>query len=83
MEVWGIQSHGAANTLYEILTMKADDQVGRYKLDEYLREPQTHKPAEGPSKWFSESSRKSVPVPESFRVLMSELRALGINVPTK
>lgn len=65
MEVWGLESHRAAHTLQEMLTIKSDDMVGRAKAFEAIV-----KGTEIP-----EST-----VPESFKVLVRELNALGISV---
>jgi len=65
MEVWGLESHRAAYTLQEMLTIKSDDIVGRARAFEAIV-----KGTEIP-----EST-----VPESFKVLVRELNALGIAV---
>ncbi len=83
MEVWGIQSHGAANTLYELMTMKSDDQQGRHRLDMYLEDPLSIKTNVEGGKWFGDAEQREAPVPEAFRVLLAEMRALCLNVPTK
>lgn len=65
MEVWALEAYGAAYTLQEILTIKSDDTVGRVKAYEAI------------------VKGESVPkagVPESFRVLIKELQALGMEV---
>jgi DNA-directed RNA polymerase subunit beta len=65
MEVWAIEAYGAAHTLQEFLTVKSDDVQGRTKMYEaIIRGEVTSEPG----------------VPESFRVLVRELQALGLNV---
>lgn len=65
MEVWALESHKAAHTLQEMLTIKSDDVVGRSKAFEAIV-----KGTEIPS-----SS-----VPESFNVLVKELQSLGLQI---
>ncbi len=65
MEVWALEAYGAAYTLQEILTVKSDDVIGRVKTFEAIVKG-LNIPA--PS------------VPESFKVLVRELQALGLNV---
>lgn len=65
MEVWALESHRAAHTLQEMLTIKSDDVVGRSKAFEAIV-----KGVEIP-----EST-----VPESFKVLLKELNSLGLDV---
>ncbi|MDE1548562.1 DNA-directed RNA polymerase subunit beta [Jeotgalibaca caeni] len=65
MEVWALESYGAAYTLQEILTYKSDDVVGRVKTYEAIVKGETI-PKPG--------------VPESFRVLVKELQALGLDM---
>ncbi len=65
MEVWALEAYGAAYTLQEILTYKSDDVVGRVKTYEAIVKGQ-------------QISRPGVP--ESFRVLVKELQALGLNM---
>ena len=65
MEVWALYAYGAAHTLQEILTVKSDDVVGRVKVYESIIKGQ-------------EINRAGVP--ESFRVLMKEFQALGLDV---
>ncbi len=65
MEVWALEAYGAAYTLQEILTVKSDDTVGRRKAYEAIIKGQNI-PTPG--------------VPESFRVLVQELRSLGLDV---
>ncbi|MDR1334885.1 MAG: DNA-directed RNA polymerase subunit beta [Holosporaceae bacterium] len=64
MEVWALQAYGAAYTLQEILTVKSDDVTGRTKAYESI----------------VKGDENIVPgIPESFNVLMKELRGLGLN----
>lgn len=65
MEVWALYAYGAAHVLQEILTIKSDDVVGRVKVYEALVKGKTIKGAG---------------MPESFRVLIKEFQALGLNV---
>lgn len=65
MEVWALEAYGAAYTLQEILTYKSDDVVGRVKTYEAIVKGD---PIPKPS------------VPESFRVLVKELQALGLDM---
>ena len=65
MEVWAIEGYGAAYTLREFLTMKSDDVTGRTKMYEAIVKGE---PIEAGG------------VPESFRVLVKELQALGLSV---
>ena len=65
MEVWALEAYGAAYTLQEILTFKSDDVVGRVKTYEASIKGQNI-PQAG--------------VPESFKVLLRELQALGLDV---
>ena len=65
MEVWALEAYGAAYTLQEILTVKSDDIVGRVKTYEAIVKGQ-NVPKSG--------------VPESFKVLIKELQALGLDV---
>ena len=64
MEVWALEAYGAAYTLQEILTYKSDDTNGRVKTYEAIVKGENI-PRPG--------------VPESFRVLMKELQALGMD----
>ncbi|SEP96031.1 DNA-directed RNA polymerase subunit beta [Ignavigranum ruoffiae] len=65
MEVWALEAYGAAFTLQEILTYKSDDVVGRVKTYESIVKGEgIPKPG----------------VPESFRVLVKELQALGLDL---
>ena len=65
MEVWALYAYGAAHTLQEILTVKSDDVIGRVKVYESIIKGQEINQAG---------------VPESFRVLMKEFQALGLDV---
>lgn len=65
MEVWALEAFGAANILREILTVKSDDVVGRAKTYEAIVKGDTL-PEPG--------------IPESFNVLLHELRGLGLNI---
>ena len=65
MEVWALYAYGAAHTLQEILTIKSDDVVGRVKVYEALVKGQKVDQAG---------------VPESFRVLIKEFQALGLDI---
>jgi DNA-directed RNA polymerase subunit beta len=65
MEVWALQAYGAAYTLQEMLTVKSDDVAGRTKVYEAIvRGDDTFEAG----------------IPESFNVLIKELKALGLNV---
>ena len=65
MEVWALEAYGAAYTLQEILTMKSDDVIGRVNTYEAIVKGENI-PAPG--------------IPESFRVLVKELQALGLDI---
>jgi DNA-directed RNA polymerase subunit beta len=65
MEVWALEAFGAANILQEILTVKSDDVIGRAKAYESIVKGETM-PMPG--------------IPESFNVLLHELRGLGLTV---
>ena len=65
MEVWAIEAFGAANVLQEILTVKSDDVIGRAKAYEAIVKGE-NMPASG--------------LPESFNVLVNELRGLALDV---
>jgi DNA-directed RNA polymerase subunit beta len=65
MEVWALEAYGAAHTLQEILTIKSDDVVGRVKAYEAIVKGQ-NVPEPG--------------IPESFKVLLEELRSLALDV---
>ena len=65
MEVWALEAYGAAYTLQEILTVKSDDVEGRVKTYEAIVKGE---PIPQPG------------IPESFRVMLKELQALGLDV---
>jgi len=65
MEVWALEAYGAAYTLQEMLTVKSDDVAGRAKVYEAI--------VRGEDNFESG-------VPESFNVLVKEIRSLGLNV---
>ncbi len=65
MEVWALYAYGAANVLQEMMTIKSDDVVGRVKVYESLVKG-TPIPKSG--------------IPESFRVLIKEFQALGLDI---
>jgi len=65
MEVWAVQAYGASHVLQEFLTVKSDDVDGRVKMyDSIIKGEAISEPG----------------IPESFKVLINELRALGLNV---
>ena len=68
MEVWALEAYGASYTLQEILTVKSDDVAGRTKVYETI--------VKGDDNFESG-------VPESFNVLIKEIRALGLNIELK
>ena len=65
MEVWALEAYGAAYTLQEILTVKSDDLMGRQKTYEHIVKGE---PVPEPG------------VPESFKVMVSELQGLGLDI---
>jgi DNA-directed RNA polymerase subunit beta len=65
MEVWALEAYGAAYTLQEMLTVKSDDVAGRTKVYETI---------------VRGDDNFEVGIPESFNVLMKEIRSLGLNV---
>ena len=65
MEVWALEAYGAANTLQEFLTTKSDDMMGRAKIYENIVKGEY---AESPG------------IPESFNVLVQELRGLALDM---
>ena len=65
MEVWALEAYGASYTLQEILTVKSDDVAGRTKVYETI--------VKGDDKFESG-------VPESFNVLVKEIKSLGLNI---
>lgn len=65
MEVWALEAYGAANTLQELMTIKSDDMIGRAKIYEsVIKDENSSKPG----------------IPESFNVLVQELKALALNL---
>ena len=68
MEVWALEAYGAAYTLQEMLTVKSDDVSGRTKVYEAI--------VKGDDNFESG-------IPESFNVLVKELRSLGLDVELK
>ena len=68
MEVWALQAYGAAYTLQEILTVKSDDVIGRTKVYEAI---------------VKGDDTFEAGIPESFNVLVKEMRSLGLNVELK
>jgi len=65
MEVWALEAYGAAHTLQEMLTVKSDDVVGRVKTYESI---------------VKGDEIGEAGVPESFKVLVKELRSLGLSI---
>ena len=65
MEVWALEAYGAANTLQEILTVKSDDVLGRVKAYEAI---------------IKGDSIPTPGIPESFKVLVKELQAIGLDI---
>ena len=65
MEVWALYAYGAANVLQEMMTIKSDDVVGRVKVYEALVKSEPIPPSS---------------IPESFRVLVKEFQALGLDI---
>ena len=65
MEVWALEAYGAANTLQELLTVKSDDMVGRAKVYESIVKGEPF---------------ESGGIPESFNVLVQELRGLALDI---
>ena len=65
MEVWALEGYGAAHTLQEMLTIKSDDVLGRAKTYESI---------------VNGEEIKAPHLPESFKVLISEIKGLGLNV---
>ncbi|MBO7637551.1 MAG: DNA-directed RNA polymerase subunit beta, partial [Treponema sp.] len=64
MEVWALEAYGAANTLQEMMTIKSDDMNGRSKVYESIVKGEPNAP---------------IGVPESFNVLVQELRGLALD----
>ena len=65
MEVWALEAYGAANMLQEFLTVKSDDMTGRARIYESI---------------VKGDVISSPGIPESFNVLVQELRGLGLNI---
>jgi DNA-directed RNA polymerase subunit beta len=65
MEVWALEAYGAAYTLQELLTIKSDDVVGRVKAYESI---------------VKGESIAEPGIPESFKILVNELRSLCLKV---
>jgi DNA-directed RNA polymerase subunit beta len=65
MEVWALEAYGAAYTLQEMLTVKSDDVTGRNKMYKNI---------------VDGDHRMEAGMPESFNVLLKEIRSLGINI---
>ena len=65
MEVWALEGYGAAYTLQEMLTIKSDDVLGRAKTYESI---------------VNGEEIKAPHLPESFKVLLSEIKGLGLNI---
>ena len=65
MEVWALEAYGAAHTLRELLTFKSDDVQGRTRMYKQIVDGTTE---------------IETGMPESFNVLMKEIRSLGLNI---
>jgi len=65
MEVWALEAYGAAYTLQEMLTVKSDDVQGRNRMYKNV---------------VDGDHRTNPGMPESFNVLMKEIRSLGLNI---
>ena len=65
MEVWALEAYGASSTLQEILTIKSDDVIGRAKAYESI---------------VKGEKMPDAGLPESFNVLMHELKGLGLDI---
>ncbi|VFP80946.1 DNA-directed RNA polymerase subunit beta [Buchnera aphidicola (Cinara kochiana kochiana)] len=65
MEVWALEAYGASHTLQEMLTVKSDDVTGRTKMYKNI---------------VSGKYKMEPGMPESFNVLIKEIRSLGINI---
>ncbi len=68
MEVWALEGYGAAHSLQEMITIKSDDVLGRAKTYEAI---------------VNGEPIKTPHIPESFKVLLSEIKGLGLNVELK
>ena len=67
-QVWALEAYGAAYTLQEMLTVKSDDVAGRTKVYESI---------------VRGDNNFEAGIPESFNVLIKEMRSLGLNVELK
>jgi DNA-directed RNA polymerase subunit beta len=65
MEVWALEAYGAANTLQELLTVKSDDIIGRAKVYEAI---------------VKGDNAIAPGIPESFNVLINELKGLCLDI---
>jgi len=65
MEVWALEAYGASYTLQEMLTVKSDDVAGRNKMYKNI---------------VDGNHSMDAGMPESFNVLMKEIRSLGLNI---
>ena len=65
MEVWALEAYGAGYTLQEMLTVKSDDVSGRNKMYKTI---------------VDSTQNIDAGIPESFNVLMKEIRSLGLNI---
>ena len=65
MEVWALEAYGAGYTLQEMLTVKSDDVNGRNKMYKNI---------------VDSNHGVEAGIPESFNVLVKEIRSLGINI---
>ncbi|WWO96470.1 MAG: DNA-directed RNA polymerase subunit beta [Candidatus Dasytiphilus stammeri] len=65
MEVWALEAYGAAYTLQEMLTIKSDDVIGRTKMYKNI---------------VDGNHQMEAGIPESFNVLVKEIRSLGLNI---
>ncbi|MGI9228001.1 MAG: hypothetical protein ACR2PU_04330, partial [Gammaproteobacteria bacterium] len=65
MEVWALEAYGASYTLQEMLTVKSDDVTGRNKMYKNI---------------VDSNHSMDAGMPESFNVLMKEIRSLGLNI---
>ena len=65
MEVWALEAYGAGYTLQEMLTVKSDDVSGRNKMYKNI---------------VDDTQKVDAGMPESFNVLMKEIKSLGINI---
>ena len=68
MECWALQAYGAAYTLQEMLTVKSDDVQGRNQMYKSI---------------VDGNNEMVAGMPESFNVLVKEIRSLGINIELK